>query len=265
MTSLRSSRRTIALFSLALATTIAIAARPAAPGMTYRLRIVMTPPDMPGMQMAPMSIVGHGSAIGGQSRVDIDSVSGQLPMAVGDYMLTLDSGRMVTVSPSTQSYTDAGSNMMGAPSQMLAQASLSNVNVTTEKLGPGESIQGYKTEKVRMTTTYVLNIMGQTMNSMNVSEMSLAQLPAAVTTPFDGSMPKELMEGPMKELGEKMLAARKALGTATALKTVNTATMSSPMLPQSITTVMTIELLDLKPADVDPAVLKIPENFTKKP
>jgi hypothetical protein len=107
--------------------------------------------------------------------------------------------------------------------------------------------------------------MGQSMSSMNVSEMSLAQLPASITTPFDGAMPKELLDGPMKELAETMIAARKALGTATALKTVNTATMSSPMLPQALTTVVSIELLDLKPADVDATVLRIPDGFTKKP
>jgi len=188
-----------------------------------------------------------------------------MPVNVGDYMLTLDSGRMYTVSPTTQSYSDGTASMMAVSPQMLAQASVTNVNVTTEKLGAGEPIQGYATEKVRMTTTYVLNVMGQSMSSMNVSEMSMAKLPASVSTPFDGNMPKELLEGPMKELGEKMIAARRALGTATALKTVNTVTMTTPMLPQPLTTVMTIELLDVKPADVDPAILKIPEGFTKKP
>jgi hypothetical protein len=261
----RGFRRGAVLFTVALASAAAIAARPASPGMTYRVRIVMTPPDMPGMQMSPMSIVGHGMAIGALTRVDIDSVTGQMPITVGDYMLTLDSGRMVTVSPSAKSYSDGMSSMMAIPSEVLAQASITNVNVTTEKLGAGEPMQGYPTEKVRMTTTYVLNIMGQSMNAMNVSEMSTAQLPASVTTPFDGGVPKELMTGPMKELGDKMIAARKALGTATALKTVNTSTMTSAMLPQPITTVMSIELLDLKAADVDPAALKIPEGFTKKP
>jgi hypothetical protein len=258
----RASRRGIVVFS---AIAVAAAARPAAPGLTYRVRISMTPPDMPGMPMSPMSIVGHGMAIGGLSRVDIDSVSGQMSaINVGDYMLTLDSGRLVTVTPSAQSYSDGAGSMMALPPQLLSQASISNVNVTTEKLGAGEPMQGYAIEKVRVTTTYALNIMGQTMNSMNVSEMSMAQLPASVTTPFDGSMPKELLEGPMKELGEKMMAARKALGTLTALKSVNTVTMSSPMLPQALSTVMTIELLDVKPGEVDPAFLKIPEGYVKK-
>ena len=262
----RAPRRGIAILSVAAAAVVAVGARPAAPGVTYRVRISMTPPDMPGMQMEPMSIVGHGLAIGAQSRVDIDSVSGQMmPVSVGDYMLTLDSGRTYTVTPSTRSYSDgAGSMMAAAPPQVLAQASVTNVSVTTEKLGAGEPVQGYATEKVRMTTTYVLNIMGQTMNSMNVSEMLVAKLPASVTTPFDGNMPKELMEGPMKELGEKMIAARKSLGDVTALRTTNTSTMTTPMLPTPLTTVITVELLDVKPGDVDPSMLKIPEGFVKK-
>jgi hypothetical protein len=69
----------------------------------------------------------------------------------------------------------------------------------------------------------------------------------------------------MKELGEKMIAARKELGNATALKTVNTSTMTAPMFPQPITTVMTVELLDVKTGEVAPALLRIPEGFTKTP
>src|SRR3954470_15923761 len=116
----RASRRGLALFSFAVACAAALGARPPAPGMTYRVRIAMTPPDMPGMQMSPILIVGHGSAIGGQSRIDVDSLSGEVPLTVGDYMLTLDSGRLVTVSPSTKSYSDGASSMMAIPPQMLA-------------------------------------------------------------------------------------------------------------------------------------------------
>jgi hypothetical protein len=258
--------RTAVRFLVPVATIVAlIGARPASPGVTYRLRTTVTPPDMPGMQMAPTVIAGHGSAIGTQGRFDVDSVSGQLPLAPGDFILSLDSGRTVTVSQSTKTYTE-GLSLMGMPADMLAQASITNINITTEKLGAGDAIEGYPTEKVRMTTTYTLNIMGQSMNTMNVSEMSVAKLPTNISTPFDGTaMPKELLEGPMKELGEKMIAARKALGGVSALKTTNTSTISSPMLPQSLTTVIAIELSDVKSADVDPAMLKIPDGFSKKP
>ena len=70
------------------------------------------------------------------------------------------------------------------PPEILAQASVTNVNVTTERLGAGERMQGFATEKVRMTVTYSLAIMGQAMNTMTTAEMWVAKLPAAVATSF---------------------------------------------------------------------------------
>ena len=151
--------------------------------------------------------------------------------------------------------------MSALPPDLLASASFTNVSVTTEKLGAGEQMQGYPTEKVRMTVTYALSIMGQSLNTMTTIEMWVAQLPAAVITPFDGTVPRSLMDGPMKELAEKTNAARKTLGTGTPLKTVTTASITGPM---SITTVNTVELLDVKVGDVDPAMFKVPDGFTKK-
>ena len=258
----RASRRGIAFFSLALTAVVGIAARPAAPGLTYRMRMVVTPPEIPGMPpMSPTVIVGRGASIGAQSRLDIDSVVGQIPFAIGDYILTLDSGRTVLVNPTTKTYSD-GLSLAALPPELLAQAVVTNVNVTTEKLGAGEKMEGYATEKVRMTVTYALGIMGQVMNTMTVIEMWMAQLPATVTTPFDGSIPREMSQGPMKELAEKTTAARKALGTATALKTITTSSITGPM---NVTTTTTVEVLDLKTGEVDAAALRIPEGFTKKP
>ena len=259
-----SSRRGLLAFALCVAGAASIAARPfaPAPGLTYRVRMVMTPPEIPGMPpMGPTIISGRGVSIASQSRLDIDSVTGQLPLAIGDYILSLDSNRTVVVSPSTKSYSEGIPGMAGLSPELLAQASVTNVNVTTEKLGAGETIQGYATEKVRMTVTYSLALMGLAMNTMTVMEMSMAQLPASVLTPFDGNMPKEMSTGPMKELADKMAAARKALGTATALKTTTTSSLTGPM---NVTTSTTLELLDLKTGEVDPAMLKVPEGFTKK-
>jgi len=204
--------------------------------------------------------VGHGASIGTQSRMDIDSLQGQIPLSVGDFMLTLDSGRTVVVSPSTKSYSEGMPGMAAMPPEVLAQASITNVNVTTEKLGPGEMMQGFATEKVRMTVTYTLAIMGTALNTMTTADMWIAQLPASVTTPFDGSLPKELTEGPMKELGEKTMAARKAIKGAP-IKTVTTSTITGPM---TFSTVTTLELVDLKTGEVDPSVLKVPDGYTKK-
>jgi hypothetical protein len=256
----RRARGGAILFAVAFAGAT-IAARPPAPGMTYRVRMVVTPPDIPGMPpQSATIIVGHGASIGSQSRLDIDSVQGQMPIAVGDYMLTLDSGRMVMVNPSSKSYSE-GMPGLAMSADMLAQASLTNVSVVTEKLGAGETVQGFPTEKVRLTATYILGIAGMSMNTMTTSDMWVAQLPASVTTPFDGAMPKEMSEGPMKELAEKSMAARKSI-KGTPLKTVTTSSITGPM---SVTTVTTVELLDVKTGDVDPALLKVPEGFAKKP
>jgi hypothetical protein len=256
------SRRGVLLLSLALAASAGIAARPAAPGVTFRSRMTVTPPEIPGMPpQQPVMIIGHGIAIGGQSRLDLDTVQGQLPMSVGDFMLTLDSGRIVTVNPSTKTYAEGLPGMEGLPPEVLAQATITNINVTTEKLGAGETMQGYATEKVRLTISYSIAFMGTAMNTMTTTEMWMAKLPADIRVPFDGAIPKEMMQGPMKELAEKSIAARKSL-SGTPLKTVNTTAITGPM---SITTVATIELLDVKTADVDPAMLKVPEGFTKKP
>jgi hypothetical protein len=256
------SRRGIVFFSLALASAASIAARPAAPGLTYRVRMVVTPPEIPGMPpQSPTVITGRGASVGTQSRLDIDSVQGQVPLAIGDYMLTLDSGKTFMVNPASKTYTEGMPGMASLPPEILAQASVTNVNVTTERLGAGERMQGFATEKVRMTVTYSLAIMGQAMNTMTTAEMWVAKLPAAVATPFDGSLPKQMTEGPMKELAEKAMAARKSID-GTPIKTITTAQITGPM---SITTVTTVELLDIKQGDVDAAMLKVPEGFTKRP
>lgn len=258
----RAGYRGALVLSLALVASASIAARPAAPGVTYRMRMVVTPPEIPGMPpQSPAVIVGRGASIGAHNRLDVDSVQGQIPIAIGDYMLTLDSGTVYVVSPSSKTYTDGIPGLTALPPELLAQASITNVSVTTEKLGAGEAVQGLATEKVRMTISYSLAIMGQAMNTMTTAEMWVAQLPNAVRTPFDGEMPKSMSEGPMKELADKINAARKTL-TGTPIKTLTTSAISGPM---TISTSTSVELLDIKAADVDPATLKLPDGFTKKP
>jgi hypothetical protein len=252
----------VVVFSLFVAAAASVAARPPAQGVSSRVRMVITPPDMPGMAMSPMTVVGHGVSIGSQSRLEIDSVSGQMPLAVGDYILTLDSGRTVVVNPATKSYTEGFAGLMSIPPEILSQASIGNVNVTTENLGAGEAMYGFATEKARMTMTYSMTIMGTGINNMTVAEMWLTQLPANVSTPFDGNLPKELSEGVFKELADKLNAARKQFGTKTALKTVTTSSVTGPM---NATTNTSVELLDVKVGDVDASLLKVPEGFTKKP
>ena len=236
------------------------------PGVSYKVRMVITPPDIPGMPaQGEMVIAGHGLATGMLNRLDLDSVPAAVAtqgvMSAGDFVLT-DSGRVFMVSPATKTFTEGINGMGGLPPELLAQASLSGVSVNVESLGAGEVMQGYPTQKYRVTSQYGLAIMGQSMNTYTTQEMWIAQLPSLVSTPFDGSIPASMSNGPMKELFEKTLAARKGLGAGTPLKTITTANITGPM---NVTTTQTFEMYDIKTVDVDPALMKLPASFTKKP
>jgi hypothetical protein len=254
---------------LAVAGTLASvgAATPPAPGVSYKLRIVITPPDMPGMgSQGPMTITGHGIAVGNRSRIDLDTVPAQLQaagaMSNGDYMLTLDSGRTVVVTPSAKTYSEGIPGMNSLPPDLLNSAVLSNISVNVEDLGAGEAMQGFPTKHYRITTQYSMAIMGQSMNTSTVQEVWTAKLGTALANAFDGQMPKSMADGPMKELFEKQSAARKQLDGATIKSTTTSSIAVSGM---NMSTLQTLEMLEIKQGDVDESLLAIPAGFTKKP
>lgn len=263
----RAVRRTLLAVILAGAAFVTAAVKPFAPGVTFKIRMVITPPEIPGMApQGEMVVVGHGLATGGRSRLDLDSVAAPMQaggtMAPGDFMLSLDSGRMVVVRPSTKSYSEGLPGMGMLPADALAAAVITNVSVASEKLGAGDAMQGFPTQHFRVTTQYGLAIMGQSFNTTTVQEIWTADLGTAVSTPFDGAIPTEMSQGPMKELFDKTLAARKDLGTGVPIKSVSTTSITGPM---SLTTLQTYDLSEITRGNVDDTMLKIPDGFTKKP
>jgi hypothetical protein len=237
-----------------------------APGVTYRMRSELVPPDMPGMaSQGPAILIGHGSALKGLNRFEFDTVSGALQQvfSAGDYMLVLDSGKMLSVSPSSKSYTEGNPAMNAIPAGLLQQATISGVAVNVEKLGPADTIQGYPTQKYRITTQYTMGIMGQSLSANGTQEIWMAQLPSNITTPFSGGMPKEMMTGAMQEIGTQTAAAWKTIGDGTMLKMVSNQAMNAGGM--ALNTTQTIELSDIKVGEVDPVVFKIPDGYTKRP
>lgn len=262
-----SQRRGLLAFALVAGAAASVAARPFAPGISYNLRMVIIPPEIPGMPaQGEMVIAAHGWAAGNRTRLDLDSVPAVIQstggMMAGDYILTLDSGRVVVVSPTSKTYSEGPPGMGGLPPELLAQAVFTNVSVNVEDLGVGDAMQGFPTHRYRVTTQYGLAIMGQSLNTSTVQEVWTAQLPAAIHTPFDGSIPQSMAGGSMKELYDKTVVARSKLGTGTAIKSVTTSSITGPM---NVTTVQTLEMSNIKQVNVDDAQLKVPDGFTKKP
>jgi hypothetical protein len=251
----------VAMFAAAVGT---IGAKPFAPGMSYRISVTTSMPAMPGMNPGDMVIAGHGVSLASRSRVDLDTVQSAqpLPIGSGDYILMLDSGRVVAVFPTTKTYLDGFSMAMGSmPPEVMAQASLSNVSVTVEKLGAGDTIEGRPTDRYRMAAQYTLAIMGQSMTIANESEISAAQLTATVNTPFSGSLPKSMSTGPFAELYTKVVEAQKQVG-GTPIKVTTTTSISGPM---TMSLTQTMRITDIKPTDVDEKLFQIPDGYAPRP
>ena len=249
---------------LAMVVAGTIGARRFTPGMSYRVSVVTSMPSMPGMNPGDMVIAGRGVSIASHSRLDLDTVrSGQpLPLGPGDYILMLDSGRVVAVNPLTKTYIDGFSMAVGSmPPELMAQASLSNVSVTVEKLGAGDPIESRPIDRYRMAAQYTLSIMGQTMTIANESQISTAQLAAAVNTPFSGSIPKSMAVGPFAELYAKLMEAQKQV-MGTPVKVITTTSISGPM---TMSLTQSMQITDIKPADVDEKLFQIPDGYTAKP
>ncbi len=264
MISIRGRARCRALAISMLAGLVAvIGATPFTPGMSYHISVVTSMPSMGGMNAGDMMISGRGVSVGSHSRVDIDSVrSDQMPLAPGDYILLLDSGRVIAVSPLSKTYLDGFSLAAGSmPPDVMAQASVFNVGVSVETLGPGDQIEGRPTDRYRVTAQYTLAIMGQILTIANESEILSAELPLPVNTPFFGGLPKSMATGPFAELYTKMIAARNQI-PGTGVRVITTTSISGPM---TMSLSQSVKITDIKPADIDERLLQIPDGYTARP
>jgi hypothetical protein len=261
----RSARRRLAELFVVAAAVGMLGAKPFSPGLTFKIRLTMGMPAMPGMNGGDLVVVGHGVAAGGLSRLDVDSAPAGPTMGAfgpGDYFLMLDSGRVVAVSPATKTYLDGFSTAMGSmPPDMMAQASVTNVVVNVEKLGAGDAVEGHPTDKYRISSQYTMGIMGQSINFASEYEILTAQLPVHIITPFSGSLPKTLATGPFADLYTKISEAQKKV-SGTTVRVSSSTGISGPM---SMTMTQNVQLSDLKTADVDDKVFQVPEGFTAKP
>jgi hypothetical protein len=261
----RTTKRRLATFLVAAASVAIGGAKPFSPGLTFKVRLTMGMPAMPGMNGGDVVIVGHGIAAGGLSRLDVDSAPAGPATGLfgpGDYFLMLDSGRVVAVSPATKTYIDGFNTAMGSmPADMMAQAAITNVVVNVEKLGAGDAVEGHPTDRYRISSQYTMGIMGQSINFASEYEMLTAQLPVRIITPFSGSLPRTMATGPFADLYTKISEAqRKISGT-----TVRVSSSTSINGPMSMTMTQNVQMSDLKTADVDEKVFQIPEGFTAKP
>jgi hypothetical protein len=213
----------------------------------------------PGFGMTTRSIVTNTGA----SRMDVVSVEGMSQVyAVGDYVITKD-GKMLLVHPATKTYVDlmeqASTAMANLPPQLMSQMAIADVTAKSETIGT-ETIEGQQTEHRRVTVSYSMGIMGQSMPSTIVSDYWLAKLSVQILNPL--APPKmEVTTGPMVELIKKQIEVAPKATDGVPLKMIMATTAT--MMGQSMGTTITTELKNLKQGDVDASVIVVPEGYTK--
>lgn len=264
------TRRAFAPALLAGLVLTAVAATPIArpatvPGITFTLTMGMSMP--PGMGAgSDMFVKGKGTSAGDQTVMEIENADGtQGIYAAGDRLITTAAGEILVVRASTKTITDVSamiSNPFASmPPELAQQLTFSNVAVNFEKLGAGEAIEGRATEKFKVTMSYTMNIMGQSIPSTVVTELWTAKLPVKIANPFSpGGAALKGLNGPMADMMGQMAAAM-AKVEGVPLKTVAVTSLSAG--GQQISITQTTTMTDIKEIDVDMSAFAVPADYKK--
>ena len=236
-------------------------------GVTYE--VVMTTTSQPaGPAGAGYSMTARGMTDAkGSSRMEIVSVDGAAGGAftVGDYYLSVD-GKSTLVHVATKTYVDvldqAANALKNMPPEIAAQLTLTDVTGKVEKVSGDEAIAGLSAEHHRVSLSYSMNVMGQSIPSTVVSDYWFAKLPVKFAIPIGGGPTKApTVAGPMAGLAARQFELMPSLPDRTVIKSTSSTTLA--IMGQNVVTSITTEMKNIKEANVDAALFVIPDGFTK--
>jgi hypothetical protein len=281
--SLSIARRAAAFVGLAALTAVSISAsRPPMKGVSYRLRMnTRLPAIMQSMQQnggpaAPAFLVKV-KASGKNARFEFDSMPQGTPIPAGDYMLFLESGRALRVSPKERLYDEApngfGAAGGGGGLQLLNSVGgrggrapdITGIDMDVQQLDD-ETIDGRQVRHYQLVTEFTLEVMNQTTPVRIEMETWTADLAPnqVIINPFDftGAIASN---DPAAKLTNRLAAERKKMqGTPIKMVTNFILTgLANGAIP-SLEFGQTIEVLDIKDVDIDPKDLDVPAGFTKR-
>lgn len=124
--------------------------------------------DVGGRSVPGSAIIARGQVVNGVARLDFDSLANRpIPMAEpGGYMLMgATSDKLTIVVPSRREYIEihladfvkftVGGMMAGASGPKIR---ISDVKVTTERVGAGGMVAGHRTQRYRITQRYTITV-----------------------------------------------------------------------------------------------------------
>ena len=271
-----SNRRGSTVRGIALAAVLGLAAtsHPArAQGLTYDMKTTGQFEDPRGGQpMVRTFMAGHGQFAGGKSRIDYtESAAPSGPTRAGTYMITNGATRTTwMVDPAKREYAEFNAEELAKTAEDaqkalggLAKTEMTNINVTSEELGAGESIGGYATVKYRITEGFTMSIsvMGQKSQSVSHSTIDLW-----VTPELDGAMDPVGRAaagggGATAALTAEVAKAYTKVRKGVVLRTIITTESTTGAKKSSH--IMTTEISNVKRGGVASSVFDVPSGYTK--
>jgi hypothetical protein len=246
-----------------------------AQGLSYDLRSTITSVDpRTGASATRTSMAAHGQFAQGMSRLDITesmAPAGGM-MGAGTYIITKPAeGTTTIVDPAAREYTEINPGELAKSVAGMQQAlgglsrtEVSDISVTMENLGAGESIEGYATVRYRLTQGYTMTI--STMG-MRKSSTSHTTTEFWVAPQLDGAMnpaarpgAADAPTGPMAELTTRLAEAYSSVRKGVILKSISNVESSGA---RSHTGTMTMTVANIKRAAIKPAVFEVPSGYAK--
>lgn len=277
-------QRTMTTMACLLPLTLTVAAHPPAPaarGLAYGYRMTSTA-DVGGKSVPGATLIARGQVVNGVARLDFDSLANRpIPMAEpGGYMfMGAASDKLTIVVPSRREYVEihladfvkftVGGMMGGANGPKIR---ISDVRVTTKRVGAGGIVAGHRTQRYRITQSYTVTVNAVTQSRARTTrtttdywvatglpgflnpytEVEQAMTAAALSS-LDGGA----------DLVTRTSKARRRLFSGVPVKIVTRSEDSADDMPAT-SRVATSELTSLKRTNIVPTVMLPPADYLKR-
>ena len=233
-------------------------ARAPAPGMSFKLRVVLRHSPTSGRAPRAVTLLGHGVFAGGMGRVNIDTVDAPSAIRKNDFFIIRDSTNTFWARPSTLTVRTMNAplvNPLEGISDRLTSGmgSPSSLKVVFDTVSLNETVNGFATRHFRITADVIYPVGNRNVTQKVVIEHWLAKLPMNVMHPFSSRV-RGLPDVPManaayREFIRTLAAANRVYGDAVTVRTVTTTSyIYGPGLGEDY--LQTVDLTELHPVEV---------------
>ncbi len=250
-------------------------ARQSVPGMAYTIHVTSGPQSGGGSAAAVTGAAQNYTAnvifAAGRGRMDI--VNGGVPnlFSKGDYILFAGHD-LAIVHPASAEWVPLTHDTSGTAMRQLEAngitMKMTDLEVTLDSLGAGDTVAGHATTRYRMTIGFNMSVDAGFMQSRFAAENTttywLAAIPGMPGNPL--LQPNGFAGGPMSagafaELSKRVDSVAARMGSQVALRTRTVSRMLLEAPSSNVQTEQTSEVSDLASRPVDERLLMLPAGY----